>query len=168
MNNGPNPKDIVGRGKVPMGVVPATFIAEAALGFLEGKLKYGQVNWRATPVYASVYIDALKRHIAKFEEGQDRDPETLVHHLGNAAACMGIIIDANIHGTLIDDRNFSGEQTAKHIDKLVGNVAHLKNLFKDKNPKHWQLSDYLKQEAENEEALKREEKIVPVKTKRVR
>lgn len=137
-----NPKDAVGSTKVPMSLVPATFIAETALAFLEGKEKYGQVNWRASPVRASVYIDALKRHIAKYEECQDYDPETLVHHLGNAGACAGILIDAAAHGTLVDDRNFTKpDLVSSYIDSLASKVRHIKELFKDKNPKHWTKTD---------------------------
>jgi hypothetical protein len=150
-----NPKDAIGSTKVPMGLVPATFIAETSLAFLEGKEKYGQVNWRASPVRASVYIDALKRHIAKYEEGQDRDLTTLVHHLGNGGACMGILIDAAVHGTLVDDRNFTKRNVvAEYIDALATKVAHIKNLFKDKKPKHWtqeDMKDELRVQTEREE-----------------
>lgn len=154
-----NPKDAVGSTKVPMGLVPATFIAETALAFLEGKEKYGQVNWRAAPVRASVYIDALKRHISKYEECQDRDPDTLVHHLGNLGACAGILIDAAAHGTLVDDRNYTKpDLVSRYIDNLAHKVRHIKELFKDKNPKHWTKRDMspattIDQEAEREETL---------------
>lgn len=147
-----NPKDAIGSTKVPMGLVPATFIAETALAFLEGKEKYGQVNWRAAPVRASVYLDALKRHISKYEECQDYDEQTLVHHLGNAGACLGILVDAAAHGTLVDDRNYTKpDVVAKYIDALAVKVRHIKDLFKDKKPKHWTREDM---NAEIEEKVK--------------
>lgn len=132
-----NPKDLVGSTKVPLNLVPAAFLAETSLAFLEGKLKYGEVNWRAAPVRASIYLDALLRHICKYAEGEDRDTKSRVHHLGNAGACLGIIIDAALAGTLIDDRKMSNPKAIEQMDELSETVKHLKELFKDSKPKHF-------------------------------
>ena len=136
-----NPKDSIGRTKLPLSLVPAILTAEASLAFLEGKLKYGEVNWRATSVYLSVYLDALMRHIEKYSEGDDRDPITKVHHLGNAAACIGIILDAEQYGTLIDDRKLSNGAAINRMDSLSATVGHLQKLFADKNPAHYKLDE---------------------------
>jgi hypothetical protein len=42
--------------------------------------------------------------MAKWFNGEDHDPLTGVHHLGNALACIAIIIDALEAGALKDDR----------------------------------------------------------------
>lgn len=131
-----NPKDIIGTDKVPMNMVPATTIAYLALGHLEGNLKYGRSNWRETGVKASVYLDALQRHIKKFDDGQWADPQTKVPHLANALACLSIIVDAYECGVLVDDRPKQGAGPAT-IDRLSGVVKHLRELFKDKDPKHY-------------------------------
>src|SRR5882724_2517752 len=105
MNDKPsNPKDIIGSNKLPMGLVPATTKAYLALGHAEGHIKYGLVNWREAGVKASIYLDALERHIEKWKNGEEEDPETTVPHLANALACISIIVDAKECGKLIDDR----------------------------------------------------------------
>jgi hypothetical protein len=128
-----NPKDIIGSDKVPMGLVPAITIAYAALGHLEGNLKYGLVNWREAGVRTSIYIDACLRHIEKFKEGEWADKITQVPHLANALACISIIIDAYHAGKLNDDRPKPTE-ASKVIDGLADVVKHLKNLHKDMRP----------------------------------
>lgn len=137
MKDTTNPKDAIGSTKAPLSLVPLALISETSLAFLEGKLKYGEVNWRASPVRASVYLDAHARHMQKYAEGEDRDPKTLVHHLGNAAACIGIVLDAALAGTLIDDRKMSNPKAIEHLDSLTFNVKHLQELFKDYHPKHF-------------------------------
>lgn len=134
-----NPKDAIGSSKIPLSLIPAAFQAEEALAYLEGKLKYGEVNWRATEVRSSVYLDAALRHVAKYVEGEDRDPISRVHHLANAAACFGIIVDAEIQGTLIDDRKMSNARAVEHMDSMIQYVMHLQKLFADKDPVHYKI-----------------------------
>lgn len=99
-----NPKDAIGSAKAPTFTVPTTIQAEDGLAMLEGALKYGRHNYRAAPVRASVYIDALRRHLNRWIEGEDIDAESNLSHLTKARACLGIMRDAQICGTLIDDR----------------------------------------------------------------
>jgi hypothetical protein len=40
--------------------------------------------------------------------GEERDPESKAMHLAHAMACMMILIDAQHHGQIIDDRPKSG------------------------------------------------------------
>lgn len=104
-----NPKDKIGRSKVPMSQIPTVAEIEIALAMYQGALKYGHRNFRKYPVYASVYIEAIKRHMAKYEAGEDFDSDTdnACKHLGAAGAGISILLDAEAHGTLIDDREFS-------------------------------------------------------------
>lgn len=99
-----NPKDAIGSAKAPSCTVPATIQAEDGLAMLEGALKYGRHNYRAAPVRATVYLDAARRHMARWIEGEEIDPDSGLSHLAKARACFGIIRDAQICGTLIDDR----------------------------------------------------------------
>lgn len=99
-----NPKDAIGSSKAPSCTVPATIQAEDGLAMLEGALKYGRHNYRAAPVRATVYLDAARRHMARWIEGEEIDPDSGLSHLAKARACFGIIRDAQICGTLIDDR----------------------------------------------------------------
>ncbi len=99
-----NPKDSIGSAKAPSMTVPTTVQALDGLAMLEGALKYGRHNYRAAPVRASVYVDALERHLKSWIEGEEIDPDSDLPHLAKARACLGIILDAQICGTLIDDR----------------------------------------------------------------
>lgn len=135
-----NPKDIVGSGKLPLSLVPSTVSAYLSTAYLEGALKYGRMNWRVAGVRASIYRDAHDRHMDKWWNGEDEDPHTRVRHLASAMACLGIILDAELCGKLTDDRPPKAP-VAGLIDGLQENVAHLKELFKDHNPKHYTIAD---------------------------
>lgn len=136
-----NPKDAVGSGKLPLGLVPQSGIAYEALAFMEGGLKYGAHNYRAIGVRASIYHDACLRHIMKWWNGQDEDPKTRIHHLGSARACLNVILDAGLMGKLTDDRPPSNEGLVRMIEEAETEVAHLKGLFKAHNPHHYTISD---------------------------
>ena len=135
-----NPKDIIGSDKLPLDLVPDTALAYAALGHLEGMLKYGLVNWRECGVRTSIYLGALSRHIAKFKNGEWEDPVTKVPHLGSALACINIIIDAYECGKMIDDRPKSAP-VAGLIDRFSEKVKHLKRLFAEYHPHHYTISE---------------------------
>jgi hypothetical protein len=120
--------------------VPASGTAEEALAFLEGALKYGRYNWRVKGVRASIYYDAMLRHLAKWWNGEDRDQRTFVHHLGSARACANILLDAERQGVLVDDRP-PRAATAGHIDELAENVEHLRQLFREHEPYQYTILD---------------------------
>lgn len=99
-----NPKDAVGSRKMPMSMVPAPVLGELSLAMLEGALKYGRHNYRAIGVRASVYYDALQRHIMAWWEGEDMDPDSGLPHIVKAMACLVVLRDAQIRGKVYDDR----------------------------------------------------------------
>ena len=123
-----NPKDAIGVTKVPMDMLPEVAMIHGSLGMLEGALKYGKHNYRFAPVKASIYIAAAMRHLLKYANGQERDPKTQIRELGSVIANAAILLDAEAHGTLIDDRT----QTNIVEDVLaeeMGTVEKLKDLF---------------------------------------
>jgi dATP/dGTP diphosphohydrolase, N-terminal len=99
-----NPKDSIGCRKAPLGMLPTVGMIYGSLGMHEGALKYGSNNFNESPVNASVYIDAIERHLQKYKTGQDVDPTSWVPHLGSIIAGASILLDAEAHGTLVDDR----------------------------------------------------------------
>jgi hypothetical protein len=112
-----NPKDVAGRNKVPLSLVPAVALAHEAEAFRYGAYEapradggrgYGPYNWRQTPVRASVYVDAALRHLLDYFDGENRAPDSRAHHLGHARACLAIVLDALEQGTLVDDRPTPG------------------------------------------------------------
>ena len=138
-----NPKDIVGSKKLDLGLVPDSAMVALAQAFLEGALKYGRYNWRIAGVSASTYHAALKRHIAKWWNGQDEDPDTRVQHLANAMACIAIIFDAELYGMLTDDRPPcpDPDAMARAIDKAASTIEHLKKTFAAHTPKQYTIGD---------------------------
>lgn len=136
-----NPKDHIGSSKLHLDLVPESLVVFAAMGFLEGALKYGKYNWRAAGVRLSIYIAALERHKAKFMAGEWADPKTKVPHLASMIACLGIVVDAHVSGKLNDDRPPSQPNLSLFIDEQSELVAHLKELFSDCNPHQHTIAD---------------------------
>ena len=138
-----NPKDAIGIKKIDMGLVPDTTLIGLAKAFMEGALKYGRFNWRIAGVRASVYNAAHKRHMAKWWNGQNEDPQTRVHHLDNAMACIAILRDAELYGKLTDDRPPcpDPDAMARAIDAAADGVVFLQETFKDHLPYQYTIAD---------------------------
>lgn len=101
-----NPKTQYGLKKAPtLTVIPASSILILGQVMALGASKYGRFNWRENKVAASVYTDAMLRHITAWNAGQDDDPESGVSHLGHVMACACILVDALKGGNLVDDRS---------------------------------------------------------------
>lgn len=130
-----NPKEAVGSTKLPLHLIPAAAIAHTSLAFYEGATKYGSYNWRVSGVRASTYQSAAKRHLDKWFNGDDCDPDTKVHHLANAAACCLILLDAEVQGKLNDDRP-PKQDLQKLYDRLAAVQQHLTMLHAGINPTH--------------------------------
>lgn len=101
---GSNPKDLLGAKKPDMTKIPAVALLWESLAMMDGGGKYGPYNWRANKVIASIYVAAAKRHIDEWFEGTRLAEDSGCHHLGHARACLGILLDAEATGNLIDDR----------------------------------------------------------------
>jgi hypothetical protein len=107
MNETPdnNPKSAYGVKKAPvLSVTPASALLTLGQVMALGASKYGAFNWRSNSVAASVYVDAMLRHMLAWNGGEDIDSESGVSHLGHVMACAGILIDAMETGNLIDNR----------------------------------------------------------------
>lgn len=106
-----NPKDRVSAGKPPLHLIPpaAEILESVVMGL--GARKYGPFNWRSSKVRATVYIAAAKRHLAQWLDGDNDDSESGVSHLAHARACLGILLDAQATGNLVDDRPTPGVAT---------------------------------------------------------
>lgn len=131
-----NPKDRIAGNKLSAGLVPDVARIALALAFTEGAVKYGRFNWRVAGVRASVYRDAMERHMIKWWNGQDKDPQTTVHHLANMMACCAIILDAELYGMLNDDRPPAPNRDAmaNAVDAAEQTTRFLKSLFENFSP----------------------------------
>ena len=135
-----NPKDMLGSDKLPLHLWPKIASAYGCLGLLDGMLKYGRSNWRVAGVRASIYADALERHMGYWFEGQDTDPDSGLPHLAHALACIAILIDAQSSGQLTDDRQYPGG----HVNTMAALTPHVKRLkarITQKDPKHYTIQD---------------------------
>lgn len=99
-----NPKDAVGIRKVPMSTVSAPVIAELGLAMMEGARKYGRHNYRDAGVRASVYYDAVMRHMMAWWEGEDVDPDSGLSHITKAIASLAVLRDSMLNKNYEDDR----------------------------------------------------------------
>lgn len=99
-----NPKTAFGAVKPGTFQTPPIPLYEYSLAHYQGSLKYGHYNWREDPVSISTYINAARRHIDLYIEGQKEAGDTGIHNLAHAMTCLSIVIDAEWFGTLIDDR----------------------------------------------------------------
>ncbi|QIG73182.1 hypothetical protein [Rhizobium phage RHph_I40] len=125
--NAPNPKEAYGNKKMSLSLLPLAAQLAQCEAHLDGALKYGFYNWRENAVEAMTYIDAAKRHLALFEHGEQLARDTKVQNLGAVMACCAILIDAELHGKMIDNRPISKE-ACDALENAVKMVEHLKKM----------------------------------------
>ena len=133
-----NPKTNIGSSKMQMSMMSPLATAYEILALTNGGSKYGNNNYRATPVVASIYLDAILRHLFAFLSGEEFDIDG-VPHLGAIRANAGIIIDARSNGTLIDDRHFPTGYL-QEVEKLTEISNKIKEANKEKQPKHYTIA----------------------------
>lgn len=151
-----NPKDLLASLKVPLHLWSASASARGAVGLLEGCLKYGRNNFRENPVHASVYVSAVLRHIKDWFEGNDLTPDSGNDHIGLALANLAIICEAQMCGTLIDDRNYKGSRGYQRLMKtLEGTCAQLYLKYGKRNPRHYSRLDEAKSNGDGNSSRKR-------------
>jgi hypothetical protein len=130
---GSNPKDLLGSKKPSLSKIPSIALLWEALAMMDGAGKYNPYNWRANKVIASIYVDACKRHLDAWFEGQQFADDSGCHHLGHARACLGILLDAEATGNLIDDRPTTDGSTAAYqqtMDAVIGKIPAMQERHK--------------------------------------
>ena len=115
-----NPKDLIGRTKPGLRSISPVAMLEEGVIMQDGADKYGPFNWQDTPIQASIYYDAMMRHMLAWFTGQDVDPHSPSGGLNLAAvrACAGILIDAFATGRVIDDRPIKAASASDAIERL--------------------------------------------------
>lgn len=99
-----NPKAAYGDMKVGLSSVPLGPLYALAVAMAEGGMKYGKHNYRVLGCKHSTYLDAAMGHLAAWWEGEDLDPDSGIHHLIKAAACMFVMYDSILMKNDNDDR----------------------------------------------------------------
>ena len=126
-----NPKYDAGIKKAPLHCIPMGPIFELGLAMFEGNRKYGRHNYRAVGVRASVYYDAAMGHIVDWWEGEDIDPDSGVHHLIKAMACLLVVRDSQLMGNFNDDRPLKYTNGLKGRSGLMKEVAEIVKKYPD-------------------------------------
>ena len=93
-------------GKAPLSLIPVSALLEEAAVMGYGEKKYGRDNWR-NGMHWSRALDAAQRHILAFQDGEDFDPETGLHHLAHARCNMAFLIEYALTHPELDDRHKS-------------------------------------------------------------
>lgn len=102
-----NPKTAQGLKKLSMHAVPPAAIRGLAEAFGNGVEKYGLFNWRHAKISSTVYYAAAMRHLTDWYDRVDIDdaaPDSHIHHLKHAMACMAMVLDTMGTELLNDDR----------------------------------------------------------------
>lgn len=128
-----NPKDAIGVRKAPFSSMPSRVIAEAGVALLEGNAKYGRYNYREIGVRASVYYDAVMRHLIAWWEGEDIDPDSGLSHVTKAITALMVLRDCMIRENWEDDRPPKSDPFYEELNRIAGEIL---DKHKDKNPKH--------------------------------
>jgi hypothetical protein len=90
-------------GKPDLSLCPSIALKEMAFALMLGEQKYGRYNY-CGGLEASRLIGAALRHLTAWNDGEDNDPESGHSHLGNALACIAMILRTAELGTLKDNR----------------------------------------------------------------
>lgn len=99
-----NPKTVLGQAKPRMSDTPTQSLQMLGAVHTMGAAKYGSFNWREHNVSSTVYYDAAMRHLMAYFDGENLDAESGLPHLAHVMACASILIDADHHGSLNDNR----------------------------------------------------------------
>lgn len=137
-----NPKDLQGAKKIPYHLWPDTATIVGVFKMLEGGLKYGRSNYRGKRIKASVYFDAIRRHATDWFEGRIPDnDEALFDCLGGVLASAAILVDANVAGSLIDDRAYLNKGYGKLIEDFERRIPGLVAKFYNPKVHHYSRLD---------------------------
>jgi len=128
-----NPKDGVGSLKPSYSAVPIPVLYELGAALTEGARKYGGYNWRVAGVRTSVYIDAARRHLDSFMEGEDIDPDSGLSHITKAIASLTVFRDAQIQGMVQNDDRPPSTQ-APFMQEVTERMADIQRRYPNPVP----------------------------------
>lgn len=101
-----------------------------ALALHNGAGKYGPMNWREQPIDATTYIDAMRRHLDDWADGEDEAPDG-THHPAHVMTTAAIVIDAWLTDALIDDRHKIDPDARARIASYVGEKGKVDGIVAD-------------------------------------
>lgn len=138
MEKDTNPKDALGTAKWRQFMtVPRQVLWEVGVAMLEGALKYGRHNYRASGVRASVYLDAAYGHLDQFCEGEDLDKDSGLSHVTKAITSLVVLRDAMMNDFWTDDRPPKIKDLDELREFLQTKVQENFERHADKSPHHY-------------------------------
>jgi len=90
--------------KPDLSLCPKPALAAMARAFMHGEKKYGRYNYLTGGMTSSRLVAACMRHITDWQDGEDIDADSGNIHLGNAMACLAMLIDQMDKGVMVDNR----------------------------------------------------------------
>lgn len=99
-----NVKTAAAAKKPRVAAVPPIAIMALGAAMQNGADKYGLFNWRETSVTATVFYNAMLRHLEQWYSGENHASDSGIHHLAHLMAGAAIILDAEMNGVFNDDR----------------------------------------------------------------
>jgi hypothetical protein len=91
-------------GKDPLAWLPWGGLRAVSAAQVYGQKKYGDFNNYRKGLEVTRNLSCAQRHIRAYLEGKDIDPESGVHHLGEAAVRVLFVLQNIYDGVEIDDR----------------------------------------------------------------
>ena len=108
-----NVKTLAALAKPRTSAVPPKAILALGEAMQDGANKYGQYNWRTTSVSATVFYDAMMRHLLAWYDGEDLAADSGKPHLAHLMANCAILLDAKEHNVFNDNRNAKSKEIIK-------------------------------------------------------
>lgn len=100
-------------GKLAYDLVPAAALEELVKVYTFGAKKYARRNWEKGFPWCRVFA-AIMRHAWSWMRGQDKDPESGLHHMAHAAFGCLALVEFSYTKAGKDDRKEAEEVLTKH------------------------------------------------------
>ena len=117
-----NLKTAAAAGKPKVSAVPPVALLALGAAMQNGADKYQRFNWREGRATSSVFYDAILRHLVAWYSGENFATDSKVHHLAHIMASCAILLDAEMHNALNDDRLKTKTATEEDILKKLVDV----------------------------------------------
>jgi hypothetical protein len=103
-------------GKPKISLIPIEAINEMATSFTYGANKYSADNYKNGLAFRRL-LDASLRHILAIANGEDKDEESGLSHLGNALASLAMLAYMMKNKPEFDDRYKGGAENIEKVNK---------------------------------------------------
>lgn len=92
-------------GKPDYSLLPWAALDETVRALTYGASKYSRDNWCRVPDYPQRYLAAALRHITAHARGEERDPESGLHHLAHGVVSLMFILEGELKRRKGEDRS---------------------------------------------------------------